>query len=407
MTTVVVIGAGPYGLSLAAHLDAAGVDFKIFGKPMANWRQKMPAGMLLKSEGFASNLPDPRRSLSLRRFCELRSIPYRDLGLPVSLDTFVSYGLQFQQMFVPGLDDADVSSVERLPAGGFLVQPARGEAVEAERVVVATGISHYEYVPPELATLPSEHLSHSSECGDLKRFASRDVVVVGAGASALDTAALLHEAGARVQLVARRATVAFNPRPDPGRSLVSRIRYPDTRLGPGWKNVVCTEMPLGFYFLPQKVRLDVVRRHLGPAPGWFIRDRTEGRFPFILGAARLEPSVAAGRVHLDIGMSDGARRSIECDHIISATGYKVDVRRLPFLGEELVRDLQTVNHAPRLSLSFESSVRGLYFTGLAAANHFGPAMRFATGAEFAAPRLARHLAAQPGARKARGVALQG
>ena len=60
---VVVIGAGPYGLSIATHLRAQQLSFRIFGEPMASWRHHMPQGMSLKSEGFASDLYDPRAPL--------------------------------------------------------------------------------------------------------------------------------------------------------------------------------------------------------------------------------------------------------------------------------------------------------------------------------------------------------
>jgi hypothetical protein len=347
--------------------------------------------MFLKSEGFASDLYDPRRSFSLRKFCELHGSPYQDKGLPVALETFVAYGLHFQRKFVPNLDEAEVVSVERCTGGGFLVRPSRGDPISADRVVVATGISHFQHIPPELGKLTREHLSHSSECADLSSFGGRDVAVVGAGASALDCAALLHEAGARVQLVSRPTAIKFNVRARMNRSMAARIRRPESKLGDGLKNVFYERLPLAFYFFPQKLRAEVVRRHLGPAAGWSVREKTEGRFPFLLGAAPLDASTVNGRVHLKVGMAGGGTRIVECDHIISGTGYKVDVRRLPFLSEGLVREIKTVNNTPLLSLSFESSVRGLYFTGLAAANNFGPVMRFACGAEFCAPRLAQHL----------------
>src|SRR5690348_13176759 len=90
---VAIIGAGPYGLSLAAHFRELGLDYRIFGKPMQSWRENMPADMLLKSEGFASNLDDPSGQATLERFCAEGNLPYADVGLPVPLSTLVSYGL--------------------------------------------------------------------------------------------------------------------------------------------------------------------------------------------------------------------------------------------------------------------------------------------------------------------------
>src|SRR5580704_12695153 len=94
---VAIIGAGPYGLSIAAHLKACGVDFRIFGSPMHTWTTQMPEGMRLKSEGFASSLYAPDSAFTLRDYCREQCIPYADLGLPVPLETFVAYGLRFQK----------------------------------------------------------------------------------------------------------------------------------------------------------------------------------------------------------------------------------------------------------------------------------------------------------------------
>jgi len=391
MTSVVIIGAGPYGLSLASYLRAAGIDFKIFGKPMANWREHMPAGMLLKSDGCASDLYEPEGTFTLRRFCEDHAIPYQHTGLPVALSTFIAYGLAFAQKFVPDLDSREVARIDRRPGGGFLVQLSDGEPIAADRVVVAVGISHFKHMPPILAALEPGFVSHASEHNDLSPFRDRDVIVVGGGASALDTAALLHRNGSRVQLVSRRDTISFLAPPEPEPSLLKRLRWPPTGIGPGWTNVLCTQLPVMFRLLPEDFRRDFVRRHLGPAPGWFSREQTEGRLPFILGATPVQAFQKDRRVHLQVAMQGGDKRMLVADHIIAATGYRVDLRRIPFLGRELPAEIDAVDQTPRLSAHLESSVAGLYFTGLAAARCFGPIMRFAVGAKFATPQLARQL----------------
>ena len=110
---VAIVGAGPYGLSLAAHLQSRGIHFAIFGPPMEVWRQHMPQGMLLKSDGFASNLSDPNGSFTLKQFCGENGLPYDDTRLPVPLETFVNYGLAFQEKMVPHLDSRRVTKIER------------------------------------------------------------------------------------------------------------------------------------------------------------------------------------------------------------------------------------------------------------------------------------------------------
>jgi len=108
---VAVIGAGPYGLALAAHLGPHGVHTQVYGRPMASWLERMPRGMFLKSEGFASTISDPDRHHTLARYCAELGLPYGDCGDPVSLETFGGYGLWFQQTLVPDVIETEVQDV--------------------------------------------------------------------------------------------------------------------------------------------------------------------------------------------------------------------------------------------------------------------------------------------------------
>ncbi|WOJ91236.1 NAD(P)-binding domain-containing protein [Methylocapsa polymorpha] len=397
-TDVVIVGAGPYGLSIAAHLLARKVPLRIFGSPMQTWLASMPQGMKLKSEGFATNLSDPDRQFTLGAYCAEQGVPYSGTGLPVRLETFVAYGQAFQRRFVPNLEDKTVVSLERTPTG-FELRLDDGERVAARKVVLAAGIRSFGYIPPELAGLPEEYLSHSADHSDLTRFAGRDVVVIGAGASAMDLAALLRQQGASVSVVARRSAVKFQSPLGP-RTLYDKIRAPMTVLGPGWKSVLCTKAPLLFHMMPEAFRVDVVRRYLGPGPAWFVRDQVEERIPIVTGALVTEARVENDRAHLVLSHADGRTVGISADHIIAATGYKVDVRRLSFLSSQLQSELRRADQAPALSMNFESSVPGLYFVGTASANSFGPMLRFVAGADFTARRLSAHLSSSASHRSA-------
>ena len=237
-TDVVVIGAGPYGLSLGAHLHQLGFNFRIFGRPMSVWREHMPKGMFLKSDGFASNLSEPASRFTYRRYCERTGIPYHDTLVPVPLDTFTAYADDFQKRCVPDLEDTLVRSIERTGTS-FRVSLETDEVVETGRVVFAVGISYFSFIPPVLNTIPSEFLSHSYFCSDPQRFRGKEVTIIGAGASAMDLCAALHESGASVTVVARRPAVRFNLPWAPGpRSLWERVRYPMSGLGPGTTGTV-------------------------------------------------------------------------------------------------------------------------------------------------------------------------
>jgi thioredoxin reductase len=392
MLSTAIIGAGPYGLSVAAHLRRSGVPFRIFGRPMDSWVAHMPKGMLLKSDGFASNIYDPENTFTLGHFCAERGIEYADAGVPVRLETFAAYGLAFKDRMVPELEDKLVVSVDRLQ-DRFQLQLEDGERIQTRSVVLAIGITHFDYVPENLAHLPAEFLSHSARHREVEPFRGRNVVVIGGGSSALDLAGLLGEAGAHVELVSRRQELKFHSQPTGRpRSRWQQIRHPQSGLGPGVRSRFFANSPLAFHYLPERFRVEAVRRTLGPSGGWFIRDKVMGKMPLHLGCTPRTAVVQNGKVYLSVQAADGSERKIMTEHIIAATGYKVNLERLEFLSQEIRSQLKTVGGSPVLSSSFESSVPGIYFVGVAAANSFGPVMRFAFGAGFAARRLSETMA---------------
>jgi thioredoxin reductase len=388
---IVIVGAGPYGLSLAAHLKDRGVGFRIFGKPMSNWREKMPRGMLLKSDGFASNLADPGDALTLEAYCAEQGLPYGAEGHPISRDCFIAYGEAFQQRFVPEMEDRFVTSIRR-SGNEFAVRLDDGEIVTADKIIIGIGISDFPYIPPALAGLPDEFLTHPSHHEDLAVFCGREVAVIGSGSSAIDVAALLQEQGAAVQLIARRAELRFHGRPEEHRPLATRLRWPNTGIGPGWPSVLYTKTPAVFHRLPQDLRRRIVTTSHGPAGGWYMRDRILDHVPYLTGYAPQACEIGGGKIKVRLAGADGSERAISVDHVIAATGYRVDFRTVGFLDVALRRELNSVHGLPVLSRNFETSVAGLYIIGPAAAFSFGPMFRFVLGARYTARRLARYLA---------------
>lgn len=388
---VAIVGAGPYGLSLAAHMSATRWPYRIFGEPMKFWTQRMPKGMRLKSEGFASSLSDPKSQFTLREFCRQRGIEYADIGLPIALETFVEYGREFQRRFVPGLERVEIIQLSSRPAG-FELLTSSGECVRAQRVVVATGIGAFEYLPPILKDLSQTLVSHSSHHCDLTSFRGAKVLVLGAGASALDTAALLRAADARAELLARTDKLKFHDPPSEPRPLLERLREPRSGLGTGWRSRLSCDMPLIFHALPESVRLRAVARHLGPAPCWFVREAVAG-MPMHLGATLTSAEPAGDQIRVRYRQG-GEDKTLEADHLIAATGFKVALSRLGLLHESLKQRIKSVADSPILNRRFESTVPGLYFVGISAANSFGPLLRFAFGADYTARRLTRHLASR-------------
>ena len=396
-TDVTIIGAGPYGLSIAAHLAALRVPFRIFGRPMENW-QNMPRGMQLKSDGFASTLYDPQRVLTLGKYCRERGLGYADLGLPVSSTVFSEYGQAFQRRLVPGLDRRLVVRVVK-NGTGFHLALEDGMTVQATRVVVATGITNYAWLPPAFSGLPADKVTHSSAHAEPARFNGVDVVVVGGGSSAIDLSALMHEAGATVRMVTRRTGLPLHTRMRLPRPLGDRLRAPLSVLGPGWRSCFFTLCPPIVRRMPAERRIKWVRTEFGASAGWFMAERIKP-VPILYRHSPVGAEIVGDKVRLAVDDGEGRQTTLECDHLVVATGYRPNVARMAFLDAELQRNIISLENAPVVSLKFESSVPDLYFVGPPVANSFGPLMRFAAGAGFAAPRIARHLAATASRRPA-------
>jgi thioredoxin reductase len=385
---VLIIGAGPFGLSISTHVRQLGVDHRIVGRPMDTWRAHMPTGMNLKSEPYASNVSSPHDGYDIAAYCAAHGLDYVARGGPLTLDRFLNYADWFTEKLVPNVIDVTVTDVSPLD-DGFRVTFDDGEPLSVRQVVVATGVLPYAAIPAELASLPSDLVSHTSEHHLIDRFRGRRLAVVGAGQSALETAALLHEAGADVRIIARRPALCW-PDPNPERvSLLGRVRRPVTNLCEGWR-CAFWNTPSAFRRLPQDMRITKARTVLGPCGSWWLKDRVEGVIEVLAGRRVREATPDGSGVRLLI---DGENPStIEVDHVIAGTGFRVDLARLPFLPEKLRAQITTLNGFPVVSRVGESSVPGLYFVGAPSAVSLGPSARFIAGTQNTAGQLARSVA---------------
>lgn len=388
---VAIVGAGPYGLSLAAHLRAAGIRFRQFGKPMQLWREAMPRGMYLKSQGFASNLSEPTGRYTLSTFCAAGGLDYADYGLPVPLDTFVAYGSWFQRALVPDLEELMVTGVTRT-GENFELTLSDGRRAVARNVVVATGVQHFAHLPDLLGTLPTRMCTHTSAHPDLGVFRDAEVAVIGAGQSALESAALLHEQGASVRLLARAAKLVWNGDPLAAqRSLLHRLREPEAPLGSGWNTWFYSSQPQLFRRLPRAQRVHRARTALGPAGACWLRPRVDGQIPTFLRHSVRWAEPEPGGVRLGLQDETWGIKEITVEHVLAATGYRPALSRLTFLDPALRAAVHTLSTTPAVGADFQSSVPGLYFVGPLVAPTFGPVMRFVYGADFAVRTLTRSL----------------
>ncbi|MET7680001.1 FAD-dependent oxidoreductase [Streptomyces sp. NPDC005423] len=390
MYDLLVVGAGPYGLSIASHAAAAGLDLRVFGRPMASWRDHMPRGMFLKSEPWASNLSDPGGSRRLDVYCARRGVTARHAE-PIPVEMFADYGLWFARHAVPEIDERTVVRIAPVP-GGFEAVTEDGTVVYGRTVALAVGVMPFTEIPPALRGLSPALVSHSSHHSSLDRFRGRDVTVVGGGQAALETAALLAELGCRARVLARAEELRWNDVPPPWqRPRWQSARAPHSGLGCGWRNWFYAERPALFHRLPESTRARIAATALGPAGAWWVRDRVEPAVEVLLGREIAAAGPVPGGVRLaTIDRAGGVVRSLETEHVIAATGFRATTGRLGLLSPELRGALATLaDGSPEIGRDFEASHPGLFMAGLLTASGFGPAMRFVHGATFTAGTLVR------------------
>lgn len=382
---ILILGAGPYGLAAAAYLRRVkGLEVRVFGEPMSFWEQHMPAGMALRSGWQASHISDPERALTLDAY---KASAAAEFAAPVPLDRFVGYGLWYQQQVVPDLDRRKVAIVDRNQRG-FKVTTEDGELLHARRVVVATGIAPFAFRPPEFSELPAELASHSADHRGFADFKGRRVAVVGGGQSALESAALLQESGAQVEVLVRESHVHWlGWRKRLTRlGAIGRALYSPTDVGPAGVSQLVAR-PDHFRKLPRPLQDRIARRCIRPAGAHWLRARLQD-VPITLGR-RVQSAILKGE-ELRLVLSDGSERRV--DHLLFATGYRIDLARYPFLAPELLGGIARTNGYPLLTRGFESSVPGLHFLGAPAAHSFGPLLRFVSGTEFAGHSLEQFIA---------------
>lgn len=377
---IVVIGSGPYGLSAAAHLKSSGVDVRVFGRAMEFWDKKMPAGMLLRSPRPASNISDPVDAFTLDAY---ENAVGKQPQAPIPLETFVDYGRWFQRQLLPELDAREVARIE-VTSDGFRSVLEDGTALHSRRIVVAAGIGPFQKIPAEFQALPASQLTHCYSGFDVHGFQRKKVVVIGAGQSALESAALLHEAGADVEIIVKIETLRWIGQHPWLHKLgpVSSMLYSKHDIGPaGISRLVAyphivKRIPLG---LRDKIRTRAVR---AAGSNW-LPDRLKN---VTIKTSRFVTESKSVGSQAQLKLNDGT--TVSADHVILGTGYSVDISRYSFMSPQVVQMVRVFDGYPMIKAGFESSLPGLHFIGATAARSFGPLLYFVTGTEFTSHELA-------------------
>jgi thioredoxin reductase len=262
-----------------------------------------------------------------------------------------------------------------------------GEQIRASHVVVAAGIGPFRKKPNVFQGLSQEQAIHCYEGRDVRKFAGKRVAVIGAGQSALESAALIHEADAEVEVIARDPQVRWIGQHSWLHHMgpISSMLYSSHDVGPlGISRLVAYPKVVSQIPLPirDKIRIRAVR----PAGSRWLPERLKA-VKITTGRSVTQAKENGGDVTLKL--DDGGERHV--DHVVLGTGYHVDISRYEFLPQELVSAVKQFDGYPKLASGFRSSVPGLHFIGATAARSFGPLLYFVAGTEFASRELVSHL----------------
>lgn len=355
---LIIIGAGPYGISLAAHAGAASLSYALLGKPMHFWSSQMPQTMFIRTNPRYISLSDSEDRWTIDRFSAETGVL---LESPFPRPAFVDYafwfarrnGVAFTPELAVGLERSD---------GGFTVTTDSGQRCSSAHVVVATGLQHFPHVPEELRDLPPSLLTHTFGQTDFDRFRNRTVAVIGSGQSAWEAAALLHQAGSDAELLFRRDAVVYAG---------------EDNTASGQRLIDSAEQ---FYRQPPELKQERWNTPRRGSVALFLKPYVEDKVRMTGGVTIVRAEATAdGKARL--ALSNGESRTV--DHVISATGYRIGLDKLPFLPsglkDAIVREPDSFHGFPLLSERFESSVPGLFFTGALASHTHGPAFGFVAG----------------------------
>jgi FAD-dependent urate hydroxylase len=382
---VAIVGSGPYGLSAGAHMKALGMTVRIFGEPMEFWDTKMPQGMLLRSPREASTISDARSEFTLEAY---EAASGTEPVKRVARETFVEYGRWFRAQVGAESDRRSVVEVRR-EGSVFKLTLGDGEVLSSRRVVVAAGIGNFSQSPGQMRDLSPARASH---CYEGRRFSEmgKRVAVVGAGQSALECAALLHEAGLDVEVIARNSNlrwIGMHKRLHQ-LGLISKLLYSKHDVGPiGISRLVA--YPKLMFHVPLRVKDPIRKRAVRSAGAPWLIPRL-ANVPITTGRSICSAKEIGNEVELKL--DDGSFRRV--DHVLMGTGYRVDIAKYEFLSPSLLKGIRQLDGYPAVGPGFVSSVPGLHFIGATGARNFGPLLYFVAGTEFASKELVSVIARQ-------------
>ncbi|RXT07215.1 NAD(P)-binding domain-containing protein [Ammoniphilus sp. CFH 90114] len=345
MLDLVIVGAGPYGISLAAHAQASGLTYKLLGKPMGFWRHKMPPEMFIRTQVDYIGLSDPHEQYTFAQYQKEKNI---ELTYPVSRTAWVDYAFWFAERNQVTFTEECVRHVN-YKQGRYFVITDQETSLECKHLVIAIGLTHAEYIPNNLLHLKGKWLSHTNGYTDYQPFSGKSVAVVGGGQSGWEAAALLHQTGAKVDLIYRGS--GYEPP-------VPQINRRQREIAPL------------FYSFPVEQQKEISKEFLKATVTEFLLPLVEGKANQHPYSEVKEANILYDEDQVSLVLSSG--NTLKVDHVIAATGYRPNLYNLPFLTSLSGEIKKESNGFPIVNQWFESSMPGLYFVGPLSSHHHGP-----------------------------------
>ena len=370
---LLVIGAGPYALSVAALARERGIGCVVLGLPMGFWRENMPGGMFLRS-GPDWHL-DGAGVHTLQAYLQEQGIGPGEAD-PVPVGVFLDYagwfarakGIQVREEFVDTLVRA---------GGGFEAALGGGERIRADAVVAAPGIRHYASVPGWAPPLPPGLAAHTCDLVRFDEMAGARVLIIGGRQSAYEWAALIREHGAaRIDVVHRHDIPRFER--VSWKFIDAHVEQTLAVRG-YWRNLPASEQDAVARRFWEVGRL-TLEYWLTPRLAWDGIHRWPG--------TEVVEATPAGDDQVRVRLSDGT--GLAADRVVFGTGYRADLTKVPYLAGVL-KHVKMSNGFPVLDEAFQTTLHGLYVTGFSATQDFGPFFGFVKGSPAAATLIVRDL----------------
>lgn len=361
-TELLVVGAGPYGLGIAAYASSLGLDPLIVGRPMRFWREHMPAGMFLRSSWDWHY--DPYGVHTIETWLEATGRA-KDQITPFPLADYLEYATWFEVANGLAPVDCSIEHIDLRTDGRFDVIFDDGISVIARQIVLALGFAPFAYIPAEAtALLPAGKMAHTVDFADFSHAAGKRFAILGGRQSAYEWAALLHESGAAsVDVIHRHRTPKFAEADWSWTSpVVDRIAAE-----PVWYRALDTTQKRRIAF-----RLWIEgRSKVEPWLASRLDSPTVRSHPFrTIASADLETDDSV-TLRFDAG------NDLTVDQIVLATGYRADIHRVPMLAAGNMLDhIETIDGFPVLDAHFGLSIPGLFATSMLATRDFSPLFAF-------------------------------